>query len=193
MNKTPTHQSFILDIVQSWRRELPNRDLSNFLLAICVTRLGRIIDDLTDQVFRKRFGISGSDMRVLFALRRAGKPYLRRPTDLFRALLVTSGAITKQVDRLSKIGLVERVSGDLKSGVQLTAKGLKVVNAATDILIKDSPIEPGVRTLSQADREAVHRLVEQILLGIEATAGKKKTRPRHSGAREPARFRAKQA
>ncbi len=179
MNKTPSHQSFILDIVESWRREQPSLDLSNFLLAICVTRLGRIVDDISDRAFRKRFGISGSDMRVLFALRRAGKPYLRRPTDLFRALLVTSGAITKQVDRLSKMGLVDRVSGEVQSGVQLTAKGLKVANAATELLVNESPIEPGVRNLSHVERATVHQLIEQILLGLEADASKKKTRQRN--------------
>ena len=55
-----------------------------------------------------RHETSGADMRVLFALRRAGKPYAWRPTDLFRAHLVTSGAITKQVGRLTSLGFVER-------------------------------------------------------------------------------------
>ena len=135
MNYSPDRHSFILEIETSWRRERPDLELSNFLLAIYLTRLGRIVDDAADRLFGKRFGISGADMRVLFALRRAGKPFMRRPTDLFRALRVTSGAITKQVDRLSKKGLVERISRENQlGGVQLTAKGLKMADAATDNL-----------------------------------------------------------
>src|SRR5690606_34252964 len=97
-------RSHVQDIAESWRRERPDLDLQDFLLAIFAMRLGRKVDDKYDRMCRERWKISGADMRVLFALRRAGKPYARRPTDLFRALLVTSGAITKQVDRLIDLG-----------------------------------------------------------------------------------------
>lgn len=171
MNYSPDRHSFILEIETSWRRERPDLELSNFLLAIYLTRLGRIVDDAADRLFRKRFGISGADMRVLFALRRAGKPFMRRPTDLFRALLVTSGAITKQVDRLSKKGLVERISRENQlGGVQLTAKGLKMADAATDLLAKQSVIEPGVKALPKSERSAGQQFVRHILLGLEAAA-----------------------
>jgi DNA-binding MarR family transcriptional regulator len=171
MIDSPDQHSLILDIEASWRRERPDLELSNFLLAIYLTRLGRIVDDAADRLFRKRFGISGADMRVLFALRRAGKPFMRRPTDLFRALLVTSGAITKQVDRLSKKGLVERISRENQlGGVQLTAKGLKMADAATDLIAKQSIIEPGVKGLPKSERSTGQKFVQYILLGLEAAA-----------------------
>jgi hypothetical protein len=119
MNDRDRRQSHIQDIIESWKRERPDLDLSDFLLAIYVMRLGRVVDDVYDRMSRKRLGISGADMRVLFALRRAGKPCARRPTDLFRALLVTSGAMTKQVDRLSDFGFVERLD-DLPKGLHQT-------------------------------------------------------------------------
>ena len=143
--------SHIQDVVASWERERPDLDLSNFLLAICVMRLGRVVDDAYDRLCWARYGVSGADMRVLFALRRAGKPYARRPTDLFKALLVTSGAITKQVDRLRKLGFVDRIDDPSYSGgalIALTAKGLKATNAATELLAEGSPIAPGVQRMS---------------------------------------------
>ena len=110
-------------------------------------------------------------MRVLFALRRAGSPFTRRPTDLFRALLVTSGAITKQVDRLSKKGIVERLSRESEvSGVRLTAKGLRMADAATDLLAKQSVIEPGIKTLSKTERSAGQQFVQHVLMGMETAA-----------------------
>jgi DNA-binding MarR family transcriptional regulator len=158
-----------LGIEESWQRERPDLDLGDFLLAIYIMRLGRILDDAYDKICRKRFGISGADMRVLFALRRAGKPYLRRPTALFSALLVTSGAMTKQVDRLAELQLVERLPGPRKTGgVQLTAKGLKVANAATDIMAQQSPIHAGVAHLSAAQRSNGERFVREILQALEA-------------------------
>ena len=170
-NRTHSKHSHVLEIAESWKRARPDLDLKDFLLAIYVMRLGRMVDDAYDLMCRRRFGISGADMRVLFALRRAGKPYAWRPTDLFRALLVTSGAITKQVDRLSGLGFVERLADPGHSRgflILLTAKGLKAADAATEMLVEHSPIAPGVRSLSSSDRAALQRLLESALVELES-------------------------
>lgn len=170
MNNT-RGRAHIQDVVASWERERPDLDLSNFLLSICVMRLGRVVDDVYDRTCRKRHGISGTDMRILFALRRAGKPYARRPTDLFRALLVTSGAITKQVDRLSKLGFVERRADPAHTGgalIALTRKGLKAANAATEWLVETSPIAPGMAALTAAERATARRLIRRLLENLES-------------------------
>ena len=46
---------------------------------------------------------------LIVSLRRAGKPYAMRPTDIYRQSLITSGAVTNRIDRVSKLGLVRRV------------------------------------------------------------------------------------
>jgi len=169
MNSDVDRRGHTLEVAESWRRERPDLDLSEFLLAIYFRRLGRVLDDAYDRMCRARFDISGADMRVLFALRRAGSPYLRRPTELFRALLVTSGAITKQVDRLQGMGLVERLPGPRKSGgVQLTGKGLKVANAATEVLARNSPLSKGIQGLSKSQLAQCQAAVQQILVALEA-------------------------
>ena len=165
-------KSHVEDVIESWREERPDLDLSDFLLAIIAMRLGRQVDDKYDRLCRERYQISGADMRVLFALRRAGKPYARRPTDLFRALLVTSGAITKQVGRLLELGLVSRdaeAGGDnARVRIQLTAAGLKVTNQATELLSKQSPMAPGLAALTKAERATLERLLPKVLIAIEA-------------------------
>ena len=180
-------RNHLQDIIATWTRERPDLDLSNYILAMFVMRLGRVVDDVYDGLCRKRFGISGADMRVLFALRRAGKPYARRPTDLFRALLVTSGAITKQVDRLSKLGFVERLDDPTNSAgvlIALTGKGLKAANTATDHLAKNSPIAPAIANLKPTEREAVRRFVQQMLQDLEETLERERTaRIRTKGSR----------
>ena len=170
--KTAGPESHIEDVVESWRRERPDLDLGDFLLAILVMRLGRQVDDKYDRLCRERYKISGADMRVLFALRRAGKPYSRRPTDLFRALLVTSGAITKQVDRLIQLGFVVRETEDNEDNarfrIQLTAAGLRVVNQATELLSKNSPLRSGLAALTRAEATTLERLLPKVLIGLEA-------------------------
>src|SRR6266850_637685 len=122
-------KSFIELITVQWQRERADLDLSNFLLAIYLMRLGTMIERDFDRLCQQRYRVSGSDMRVLFALRRGGPPYVKRPTDLFKALLVTSGAMTKKVDRLATLGMVERVQDPGHLGgflIRLTKKGFRV-------------------------------------------------------------------
>jgi DNA-binding MarR family transcriptional regulator len=161
--------SQIDDIAASWKREVPDRDLTGFLLAVYIMRMGRMVDDTFDRMCRQTFDISGADMRVLFALRRAGRPYERRSTDLYRALLVTSGAISKQVDRLSDRGLVERSIGADDSGavVRLTAKGLKNVKIAFELLMGDSIIATTIAGLSPAQKKSAYALCEHMLRNLQ--------------------------
>ena len=95
-------ESIIGEITRQWERERSDLDLRDFLLAIYLRRLGRLIEREYDRMWQARFAISAWDMRVLLALRRGGPSYAMRPTDLFAALLVTSGAVTKQADRLER-------------------------------------------------------------------------------------------
>jgi len=101
-------------------------------------------------------------MRVLYALLRAGVPYSRKPTELFRSLLVTSGAITKQVDRLVELKLVQRTP----EAVRLTARGQKVAN---DSLTRLAQFAKPSKTssLSRAEHDTICALCEKMLLDLE--------------------------
>jgi DNA-binding MarR family transcriptional regulator len=165
-------------ITLQWQREHSDLDLSNFLLAIYLMRIGTLVDQAFDKMCQNHWGISGSDMRVLLALRRSGHPYAKRPTDLYRALLVTSGAITKKIDRLVNLGLVERQPDPSHGGgfiVHLTKKGLAVVEKAVVRLAEESSIAPAMERFTDAERAAGHEfclrtlaLMEELVLpGLE--------------------------
>ena len=164
-------ESHFARVAQSWMRERPDLELRNFLLAMAMMRMGRMIDHAYDKMCQERFGISGSEMRVLMALRRSGKPFTLRPTDLFTALLISSGAITKQVDRLVKKQLVARLEDPTHGGgflVQLTRDGLKVVNKSTDILATESLLNPIMAKLTPQERDAGEEFCHFVLAGLEA-------------------------
>ncbi|AXK37121.1 MarR family transcriptional regulator [Streptomyces armeniacus] len=68
---------------------------------------------------------------MLAALRRAGTPYALTPGQLSRAMLVTTGAVTKRVDRLEGRGLVHRAvaDGDARGRlITLTPDGVRLVD-----------------------------------------------------------------
>ena len=164
-------KSFIELITVQWQRERSDLDLSNFLLAIYLMRLGTIIELAFGRQCEDRYRVSGSDMRVLFALRRGGPPYVKRPTDLFRALLITSGAITKKVDRLEDLGMVERLQDPGHLGgflVRLTKKGLHVADEMVEILANESVIAPAMGQFTKAEQEQGNRFALRMLSGLEA-------------------------
>lgn len=165
------------DVTESIQRERPDLDPSDYLYWIYILRLGRILDQVDDRRCRANFGISGADMRVLYALRRAGAPYRRRPTELFRSLLVTSGAITKQVDRLIKLKLVKRSLDGANNGsfvVSLTARGLQMADDSLTALAEFAK-PSDTSSLSRAEHDMMCSLCEKMLLDLEKIG---QTRPR---------------
>jgi DNA-binding MarR family transcriptional regulator len=163
-------ESFIEEIKRQWERERPDLDLGDFLLAIYLRRLGRLIESEYERMCQTRFGMSAWDMRVLLALRRRGPPYAMRPTDLFEALLVTSGAVTKQVDRLQRRRLVKRLPDPDHAGgfrVQLTDRGLEVVDAAVELLARDSAIGPATSKFDKRERDAATRFCLKLIALLE--------------------------
>jgi DNA-binding MarR family transcriptional regulator len=165
-----TDPSFSEQIAMQWQREMIDLDLRNFLLAIYFMRLGTLVDRAFDKACQKKYGINGGDMRLLLALRRSGHPYVRRPTDLFRALLVTSGAITKKVDRLVTAAYVERLADPAHNGgflVRLTRKGLLVVEDAVTQLANESVLAPAMAQFTKAERTEVSQFALSILSTLE--------------------------
>lgn len=159
-------------ITLQWQREREDLDLQNFLLAIYFMRLGTLVDRAYDRYCQKQFGINGGDMRLMLALRRSGPPYVKRPTDLFRALLVTSGAITKKVDRLVEAGFVERSPDPSHSGgflVHLTKRGLHVVEEAIEHLANHSALAPAMSRLSPEERKHGTDFALRMLSALEQT------------------------
>ena len=157
-------------ITMQWQTERSDLDLQNFLLAIYFMRLGTLVDRAYDRHCQKEYGVNGGDMRLMLALRRSGPPYVKRPTDLFRTLLVTSGAITKKVDRLVAVGYVERLPDPSHNGgflVHLTKKGLHVVDGAIEHLANHSALAPAMSQLSPDERKRGAAFALKILSSLE--------------------------
>lgn len=120
------------EIVDQWRTERPDLDPSPFLV---IGRLHRVAAALTTELVRvyAEFGLGEGEFDVLATLRRQGGDCALTPSDLSEQTVVTSGAVTKRVDRLVTLGLVERrPSGtDGRSRlVALTPKGRDLIDRA---------------------------------------------------------------
>ncbi|MET8285325.1 MarR family winged helix-turn-helix transcriptional regulator [Streptomyces sp. NPDC048448] len=147
---SPAEVSEPSGIAEAWARELPGLDLMPFLVSGGILRLAQQVERAFTAVARSS-GIGPGDLRVLLALRRSAPDYAMSPTALFKRLMITSGAVSKQVDRLAELGLVERVSDpDVLRGVLI---GLKPAGStiAEDAMRRISTSFCGLENLSAAE------------------------------------------
>ncbi|TDC26084.1 MarR family winged helix-turn-helix transcriptional regulator [Kribbella albertanoniae] len=119
-------------IQAEWQLERPDVDTSPQGV---IGRLHRIGAHLTGELtlLYSRFGLTEGEFDVLAALRRAGAPYERAPGEIAVHTMVTTGAVTKRVDRLESAGLVVRRRSDEDGRgrvVRLTPAGRRLIDRA---------------------------------------------------------------
>lgn len=114
-----------------WARERPDLDTSPLDVVGRLHRVGEALHAELRPVFAEA-GLSDGEFDVLAALRRAGAPYALTPGEIGRSTMITSGAVTKRIDRLERAGLVSRTvsADDARSRVvSLTEEGVRLVDA----------------------------------------------------------------
>lgn len=94
-------------VIAQWEQERPDLDPSP--LAV-IARLHRIALRLTEELVAvyAAHGLGEGEFDVLATLRRQGPPYALTPSELAAQTMVTSGAVTKRVDRCLAQGWVSR-------------------------------------------------------------------------------------
>lgn len=157
----------VAHIQAQWRRERPDLDTSPVGV---IGRLHRLAAHLTGELLPvyRRFGLGEGDFDVLASLRRAGEPYELAPGELARHTMVTTGGMTKRLDRLEEAGLVTRraATGDRRGRVvALTERGRALVDDAIAAhLANESRI---LEALSPADRDDLERILTAWLARYE--------------------------
>jgi DNA-binding MarR family transcriptional regulator len=110
------------------RREFPGVDADAAATLLTIVRAARHVAAWVQSALRP-LGLNDSDAVVLVALALAGPPHSMTATRLNETLVVTSGGITRTVDRLVARGLVAR-SRDTQDArrvnVTLSSRGRRV-------------------------------------------------------------------
>lgn len=146
-----------------WQRERPDLDVTPIGV---IGRLHRLAAALTAELVavHERHGLSEGEFDVLAALRRAGPPYARTAGELAAYTMVTTGGLTKRVDRLEAAGLVtRRRSADDGRGrvIALTRAGKRVIDAAfADHLRNERRL---LAQLSERDAAQLERILTRWL------------------------------
>ncbi|GAA1441322.1 MarR family transcriptional regulator [Nocardiopsis tropica] len=156
-------------IQAEWERERPDLDVSPEGVIGRLHRIGSHLSDRLCVVYR-RHGLSEGEFEVLAALRRAGGPCERAPGELARFTMVTTGAMTKRLDRLEEAGLVtrRRAEGDGRGRtVTLTEAGRTLIDRAFTEHMHDE--RRLLEALTAEEAERLEALLATWLSRIEGT------------------------
>ncbi|KAB8174809.1 MarR family winged helix-turn-helix transcriptional regulator [Microbispora catharanthi] len=153
-------------ILDQWRRERPDLDLSAMGVFGRVAQVARVVEGRVEEVLN-RHGLRSGDFDVLAALRRSGPPYTLIPSELSDMVMMSRAGMTSRLDRLEAAGLVERSldPADRRSfKITLSEKGHEVIDATlTDHAANLARLASG---LAPKDAVTLDRLLRDLLTAL---------------------------
>jgi len=165
MNDNHPEES-IKHFAEQWRRARPDLTAGSFVTIGLLLALAQRLDQEFRTYTQSNFQMGTGDMRILLALRRANDSLALRPADLFRALLITSGAVAKQLERLTQRGFVERIPDPQRKGgwqIRLTPAGKHVADTTLTAIHNDFKISTGFEKLGEKEREAGILFLQKLI------------------------------
>ncbi len=117
-------------IMAQWATQRPDLDVSPMGVIGRLHRLSTLLHEELRPIFAEA-GLGDGDFDVLATLRRSDPPHELTPGQLAASTMVTSGAITKRIDRLERAGLVRRTVADddgRSRRISLTERGFALVD-----------------------------------------------------------------
>lgn len=156
-------------IVQQWRTERPDFDISPLEVVGRVSRLSRLVDKRLAENFG-RHGLENWMYDVLATLWRSGAPHQLTAGELVAQTMVTTGAMTNRIDRLAALGLVERLPGTDRRTVivALTDAGRAKVDEVSETHMATEQDLLG--SLSPAQRDQLATLLKKVLVHLDDVA-----------------------
>lgn len=155
-------------VVAQWNSEKPHLDTLPMALLGRMMRLSKHVE-AEIAMYHKSVGLTMGEFDVLATLRRSGGDFCLTPSALLASMMLTSGAMTNRLDRLTSKGLISRQHSteDRRSvSVALTKVGVELIDLAID---KHVSVQQGLLTsLSDEEQKMMNGLFKQWLQQFEA-------------------------
>lgn len=158
----------ISNMLDEWASERPDLNPKPVGIHARIIRLSSHLLRRTE-IWLAPLDLSWEAFSLIVTLRRTGKPFERRPTDLLRESLLSSGAITNRIDRVERMGLIERKEGgdDRRSyTIRLTAAGKRLADKAIEAHFEG--VRRGMSALTAAEQKQLSSLLQKLLLAMES-------------------------
>ena len=153
-------------LLAAWRAARPDLDPDALGLVGRVIVLAEHLQRSVEEALAEH-RLTLGQFDILATLRRAGPKGGLTPTALLRSVVLSSGGMTSRLDKLEASGLIERQPDPTdRRGVvvSLTAKGKKVIDAATATRFREA--ERSLPPLSADQREVLTDLLRRWLLRL---------------------------
>ena len=157
----------VAELAEQWARQRPELETEALQIAARVFRLQRALSRTTAARL-KQLSLNEGEFSVLSALRRTEPPHELTPTELHRALLLSTGAMTHRLDRLEHSGHIVRLPDDIdrrKVTVRLTATGVEAVDHAMDAYTET--LTKLLAVADDAQRRGLDESLRQLLHQLE--------------------------
>jgi len=154
-------------LVMEWKKERPNLDVSAMHVVGRLIKLGKILEKSAGAAL-KESDIYYTDLDVLATIRRSGKPYELTPKELMQSVLITSGAMTALLDRLTKLDLIYRAPDEKDGRIKragLTKKGKKIIDKAIEKRFEEATAS--IAVLSKKNKSDLAVLLKKLLASLE--------------------------
>jgi DNA-binding MarR family transcriptional regulator len=154
-------------ILAQWQRERPDLDASPMGVIGRMARLSKHLDRSIQETISE-FELNLGEFDVLATLRRSGHPYQLSPTDLFNALMVSSGTMTHRIDQLERAEWVKRIpdpSDRRGTLIMLTDKGLSLIEQAVEAHVVNA--HRILSALEDSERKVLAQLLRKLLISFE--------------------------
>lgn len=181
MHKNPPLDA--LDVfAEEWSEVRPDLD---FAYLATVGRILRVSAHLREEMDRwlEPFGLTWEMFDLLASLQRSSAVNGLRPTDLYEACMLSSGATTNRIDRAEKLNYAMRrpdPSDGRATRIALTKKGAGLAHKA---MTKHAACAGEVSNrLTHAEQQQLAKLLRKLLLSFEADRNATKPPRRKSAA-----------
>jgi DNA-binding MarR family transcriptional regulator len=150
-----------------WKPQRPELDVDAMQVVGRALSLGKRLEKRASTALNT-FGIHYTDLDVLATLRRSGAPYSLSPKALMASVLITSGAMTALLDRLTKLGLIIR-EPDLSDGrikrATLSPKGITLIDKAIQVRFEEA--QASVTGLSAEEQQQLSALLKKWMASLD--------------------------
>ncbi len=156
-------------LIGAWRTERPDVSMESLRLSFPL-RFALQSAEARRSKLLARHGVTPATLDLLVALRRAGEPYVRTPSELARLLVLSSGGVSQRLERLEEAGLLERsVNTDDRRVVyvQLTELGLKTLDDVIGEYMRHE--DAMLHGLSERELQQLARLLVKLDRSIKST------------------------
>lgn len=168
----PAPRDWLERYLAALRIDRPDLDADAFIFRAAITQIAHTMEHEFRALAYGPLQLGVGELRALLALRRAPPSYTLRFAQLSQHMLVTSGAISKQIRRLERRRLVRRLAafdGEPGTFVQLTGGGQRLVERAIALgRTAYRRSEPAFAHAGERDRAAALRFLRRVVAALDA-------------------------